>query len=213
MNNERYAVVVLNGFTQSDSKTLEKLLSSQCDLFACDGGANLLYQMKQIPKLILGDLDSIKSGVLTWFKSKGVEIEQFSPIKDNSDAELIFAKLSAKYDKIWVVGAVGKRFDHSLVNLFLLEKFPKLHYVSECEEIFLVDKKEELLGLLGRTVSILPLTSEVVVTLRGFEYPLTKGVLHRSSSKGLSNVVSHIRAEIEVEEGKVIVIACAEECI
>jgi len=213
MNNEMCAVVVLNGYSEADCKTMEKLNSCGYALYACDGGANLLYKMKLLPKVILGDLDSIKPEVLTWFENKGVEIERHSPIKESSDAELMFAKLSSKYSKIWAVGAVGKRFDHSLVNLFLLEKFPKLHYVSECEEIFLVEKNEELLGFSGRTVSILPLTSEAVVTLRGFEYPLTKGKLLRASSKGLSNVVSHIRAEIEVEEGKVIVIACSEECV
>ncbi|MCX5773544.1 MAG: thiamine diphosphokinase [Fusobacteria bacterium] len=202
----KIAVVVLNGYEIEDRDVLKEYVDKKFDIYACDGGANLLYQDKIVPKIILGDLDSIKIESLDWFEKQGVAIEKYSVVKDSSDAEILFEKISASYEEICVIGGLGKRFDHALVNIFLLEKFSKLRFVSKTEEIFCVKDHKKISGKSGKIISILSLSEESRLTLQGLIYPLQSEVLYRSSSRGLSNVIAQDIAQIDVERGCVMCI-------
>lgn len=202
------AIVVLNGFEKQDEEVLKSFISPQIDLFAADGGANLLYRLKLLPVAVYGDLDSIEPKGLLWLQEEKVEIKKFSPIKDASDGEIIFEALEKEYQRIYVVGALGKRWDHSLVNLFLLERFPKLIFITAQEQIQLAQSGDTVFfnEMVQKRVSVLPLTQEAVLSFEGFLYGKHHLRLERFRSQGLSNEVVTLAASIMVEAGKIIII-------
>jgi thiamine pyrophosphokinase len=55
-------------------------------------------------------------------------------------------------------------------------------------------------------VSVVPLGADAVVTLAGFDYPLTRGVLPAASCLGLGNFIDTAGAAIDVHKGAVAVL-------
>jgi preprotein translocase subunit SecY len=55
-----------------------------------------------------------------------------------------------------LIGGLGGRIDHLLTNLNLIFKFKNLMFVTEKERIFSIEKKAELTGLRGKTISFVP---------------------------------------------------------
>ena len=79
--------------------------------------------------------------------------------------------------------------------------------MDEYCEIFLIDKVTSFIKETGKTISLLALTPEVTgITITGFLYPLEKGSLKMSESKGISNIINDTRATIKVGKGKLLVI-------
>lgn len=112
-----------------------------------DGGANRLYDIRQdddnnddnyyIPNLIKGDLDSISSNVLEYYKKKGCEIIQdFDQDTNDLDKALQSvcewwnnninnnnATKKKKKIQIYIYGAFGGRFDQEMASIQALYKW------------------------------------------------------------------------------------------
>jgi thiamine pyrophosphokinase len=78
--------------------------------------------------------------------------------------------------------------------------------VSSTERIEIVGSKRILEDRKGATVSLLSTGEHARVTLKGFEYPLKDEIIRRGDSLGISNIVNSERAEIDLREGKLLMI-------
>ena len=202
------AFIFLNGEYSYGNDFLKKIIDKDTDIFCADGGTNYCIEMGYTPKCVYGDLDSIKPEILNKITEMGIKIEKFSPDKDFSDFELVLEKMGYEnYKKIYVVGALGKRIDFTLNNIFLMEKYNKLVILTEKEKIFFREKSFTIDGKAGKTLSMVSLDSAIEgITLKGFKYPLLDRYIKRDSSILMSNVILTDEAEVIFKKGKIVVI-------
>ncbi|WP_369715882.1 thiamine diphosphokinase [Leptotrichia alba] len=208
---EKY-VIFLNGEYNYSQNFIDKLVSKNSVCFCADGGANFAFRYEKIPKMIVGDLDSIDNEVLEFYRNKGVLIKKFPKDKDFTDFELIlteiekFEKDKNTLDKVFVVGGLGKRIDMTLSNLFLMEKYKNLVFLDENEEIFYVEKSFVLENKKGCEFSIIPLSDKVErLSLKGFKFEINRIDVERKISRLVSNIITNDRASVEFESGKLII--------
>ena len=206
-------VVFLNGEYNYSQKFMDKLISENTVCLCADGGANFAFRYGKVPKMIIGDLDSIEEKVLKFYKNENVLIKKFPKDKDFTDFELILKEIekieeNKNYlEKIFVVGGLGKRIDMTLSNLFIMEKYQNLVFLQEHEEVFYTEKPFVLKNKKGCEFSIIPISEKVEkLTLKGFKFETDKIDIKRESSRLVSNVVCENEASVEFESGKLIII-------
>ncbi len=206
------AIVFINGALQGKDKFYHQYINSQ-DFIACaDGGANYTYQLNIQPDLILGDLDSLKQKYKKYYQQQKVTFLEYPAQKDKTDTQLLLEYLiKEEYTEIIVFAALGNRIDHALANIYLLEELDlagvELKFVTPQESLELITDKKIISSQKGKTISLLPITSQVTgVYLSGFKYELKDGTFQRGSTLGVSNLIYSNRAEIKVETGKLLMI-------
>jgi len=180
-------------------------LKERSDIVICaDGGYGVAKSIGVRPDIVIGDLDSL-NGVKI---DEGIEVISFSVDKDYSDFELALNKaVGYSPDIVYVYGGLGGRIDHEITNIILLA-YAKVNmvFIEKDVEIYNVLKKLSLKDSKGCTVSLLPIGGNcTILNMEGFKYMLHNEVL-KPSSRGLSNVITKDEANIEIGDGKLIVV-------
>jgi thiamine pyrophosphokinase len=181
-------------------------------IIGADRAAFWLLQHHIIPDLAVGDFDSTTQKELSLVKKESKKIILFSSKKDFTDTELaINQAIKLKPKKVVIYGATGTRLDHSLANIFLLEKLSKYNIISSIKdlynEIFLVKDTFKLKNNKNFPfISILPLTNSITISLSGFVYNLNHQKIIQGQSLGVSNEVIKKISRIVIHQGKAIVI-------
>jgi thiamine pyrophosphokinase len=131
--------LVANGSIE-DLHSIRKLIRTYDQVIAVDGGVGHCYAMGVVPSLIVGDLDSASSDLLSLFPD--VPKQRYPVDKDETDLEIaIIEALKRGALAVTVFGATGNRVDHTLGNLFLLLKYPeKVKLETETEMIYAIEK-------------------------------------------------------------------------
>ena len=131
------AIIFLNGEYSYEKRFLNEIIDEKDIIFCADGGANYTYKYNIYPNYIIGDLDSIDTIVLDFYKKEMVKIIKFDPEKNYTDFELILHEIeryqrenSIIFDNIYVFGGLGKRLDMTLNNINLLEEYQNLTFFS-----------------------------------------------------------------------------------
>lgn len=199
-------LVFANGEFAAPPDLSERLASADM-LIAADGGAQHCRALDLVPDVIIGDLDSMSAKARADWEARGVEMISHPAEKDQTDLELalLYAK-KAGASSIAVLGALGRRWDHSIANLLLAahDQFDGIQIlILHGEQRMLVVKgRLRLPAAVGERVSLLPLGGEASgVATRGLKYPLNGETLPFGSSRGVSNVVVSADPEVEVESG------------
>ncbi len=200
------AVIFVNGDIP-DLKLVPTILSSEDYYVAADGGLNHLNRLSINPHLVVGDQDSVSVTERQYLTQSGVEIELAQIEKDESDLELAIQSVVKRgYSRILIVGALGKRLDHTLANIFLLA----LPLLQNCEvrlddgrvAVFLIQKETLILGKKGDLVSLIPINGPVSgVETEGLYYPLNEETLRPFYTRGISNHLLADRAMVKVRSG------------
>ena len=201
----KIAYVFFNGQLEGSREFYIKLIDEKKgDIYCADGGANHLEALGIFPLEIWGDLDSVTKEIIEKYRNNNVRIKKFPKDKDYTDGELILQHISKlSYDEIIIIGGLGGRIDHLLTNLNLIFKFKNLKFVTEKERIFSIEKKAELTGLRGKTISFVPFSEKVEgLTLEGFKYPLNKYILHQGDSICMSNIAVDDICKVTFDTGK-----------
>ncbi len=199
------AVILLNGHFDGDKAHFNSLFE-QSNIYCADGGANIAFFLEMTPKKIIGDMDSISSEAYDYFTEIGVVFEQYDKDKDFSDFELLLEDIGDQYERIYVLGGLGGRTDHSFFNLMLLEHFPNVHFISQSEEVFIVSDEVLIEEKEGMSLSIMPITELIHgVEISGVKFPLIGVDITRGSTRTLSNVIINSEAKVSIKDGKAIV--------
>lgn len=195
----KIALLILGG----ESSKKDFLLANGYDFVCCaDSGVDTAKSNNVIPHLAVGDFDSASQEGLLWAKSIGCEIIRHSPSKDESDGELSLTELKNRgYKTVKIIGAFGKRPDHTMFNLSWLhleEKLGlKMYYYCEGFEIQSVWGCHQINANPGTLVSIQPFFGKTRIKLSGFVYPFDD-VIEPGKTRTLSNVTKE-NPEIEIE--------------
>lgn len=187
-------LVILNGNFESDDFLKE--LSQKSSFVVCaDGGYRHAERAGIIPNVIVGDFDSLETSI------PKISVKSFPKNKNLTDGEIAVEEvLSQGIEEVIITCALGGRTDHEISNIMLLKRYPKAVIMGENVTIKGIGEKYILSGLIGKTVSIIPI-EESVVTLKGFLYPLEKKKLKLGTTLTMSNVVKSNLSEIIVSEG------------
>jgi thiamine pyrophosphokinase len=181
-------------------------------VIAADGGFAKALAAGARVDLVVGDLDSLDSAMREELARSGAEVRQYPAAKDWCDLELALDEaLNRKPDRIVILGALGRRLDHELTNIHLLERGLAAHVpvvlVDGRQSVCLVDARHEVCeAAIGDLVSLIPISESVRATTSGLAYPLRDEVLQRAASRGVSNVVSNLPVEVDVASGRLLVI-------
>lgn len=200
-------------FSGGNDSVSSNSFTDNADYIICaDSGIAHCYSLGLKADLWVGDFDSADYDK---YKPLSVtdktEIIKLNPVKDETDTEFALkCAVERGYNDITLIGAVGSRTDHSLANIFLMEKYcgdgVKIRIVNANNIIHLIsDDSIELVKGDMKYVSVLPLDT-VRVSNKGFIYPLDDRKLYRSSSLGISNELSGDDGIITISGGTALVI-------
>ncbi|MBM7556638.1 thiamine diphosphokinase [Halanaerobacter jeridensis] len=206
------AVIFLNGELKGDKEFYQNHIKDDDTIFCADGGAEYTYQLDLIPELILGDLDSISEEVIQFYQQHNIKFKRFPIEKDKSDTQLLLELvIDEGYEEVILFAALGKRFDHALANLYLLEGVFRenvdVKIITPNNHIEVIKGRKTIEEKAQKTVSFLPLSNEVTgVNLIGFKYELENGNLKRGETLGLSNIIEENEAQIKIITGTLLMI-------
>jgi thiamine pyrophosphokinase len=180
---------------------------------AADGGARFLMTAGVRPDVVVGDFDSLPASDVEQLIAAGVELARHPVRKDVTDGELaVDEALRRGAEAIVLVGALGA-LDHTLGHLAILWRLAgdginaRLAAPELTVRVFVAPAQTALQAPGGTRVSVVPLGSDALVTLDGFDYPLSPGVLPAQACLGLGNFVAPGGAAcITVHEGAVAVL-------
>jgi thiamine pyrophosphokinase len=205
------AAVVVNGAIEDYTWARSAILA--CDfVIAVDGGGNHLHAMGLFPDLVVGDLDSIAPAAKESFTEHGCVFMTFPSAKDESDLQLAMDHAASLHPRqIFLLGALGKRFDHAYGNVLLLNLFADrgIHafIVDETHEIQVITSRANFDGMVNDTLSLFSLTPETRgVATSGMVYPLKHESLYMGDTRGLSNIIKDPEASVSLETGRLLAI-------
>ncbi len=170
-------------------------------IIAADSGLDRCLEASIKPDMVVGDFDSVKSGV-----PKGVEVLRVKPEKDDTDTILAArTALERGYKELRFFCSFGGRVSHSLANLqtlvFLKRKKIGAAMFGENCVAFLLSKQTVRIPKFDGCLSVFALEKSALVSESGVKYPLSKRELSDAFPLGVSNEITADYAEISVHSG------------
>lgn len=211
INQNQRAIIFVNG-ELCNPEALRQFLQQEDTFIAADGGVYHLLGLGLLPKVLIGDLDSVAPEDLPGLETLGVEILRYPVDKDETDLELALQyALAHGFRAIRIVAGLGGRLDQTLGNLFLLSKRElegcDIRLDDGCEEVLLIQKQAILEGEPGDRISLLPLGETARgVTVEGLKYPLSQETLWADRTRGISNEMISNQALISLKHGQLLCI-------
>ncbi|MFZ4592478.1 MAG: thiamine diphosphokinase [Ignavibacteria bacterium] len=196
-------ILFLNGDLPS-VKSIKKYCKPGDYVICADGGANGIAKSGIVPNIILGDLDSITTANLNYFRKKGVEIRKISE-QDTTDFEkALFYILENNLNNLIVFGAVSSRPDHTLNNFSILKRYYKILDVKMIDkefEIFYVKNNVSFKSVPGKTVSFMAMPVAKGITTKGLKYSLKNETLEFGIREGTLNKTSAKTVNLSFKSG------------
>lgn len=178
---------------------------------AADSGLLAAEALGVRPHIIVGDFDSL--GYVP--QAPGAELIRVPAEKDETDTQLaVRIALERGADRLLIIGGFGGRADHTLANLYLLEKLakegvPARMVNGKTRARFLLSGTEEIeRDPRFRYLSLFCAESEATgVCVEGCKYPLRDASLSRSNpTLAVSNEITEDTARVTVRSGGVWII-------
>lgn len=177
-------------------------------VICADGGFDTALRFGISPDLLVGDFDSIRSGL-----PENVETVRLEKEKDDTDTmAAVKIAIHRGYRDFLLLGALGGRLDHSIANLYILQYLAgqgcrAMISGGGCRAFLLNGGRLTLSGLLGATVSVFPFgTASCTLSYEGMKYPLTEARLSAAQPIGVSNVLIAQDAKITVHDGNALIL-------
>lgn len=174
-----------------------------------DRGAYWLIRNGIVPDVAIGDFDSVRSSELRAIKQKVKRVKIYPKAKDYTDTELALTHaIKLRPREVVIYGAAGSRLDHVMATVYLLEKLGGKGLIrDERNEVRLVCGQMTVLNdARYRYVSLLPVDEEIEVTLKGFHYNVSRAVIGRGVTRGVSNELTGEKGTITLHRGRALVI-------
>jgi thiamine pyrophosphokinase len=166
-------VIIADGEFPSHPVPLEYLRNAE-KIICCDGSAENLVNAGFIPDAIVGDMDSLGRELACRFADRIFADEN----QDTNDlTKAVKWCRESGYTDIVILGATGKREDHTIGNISLLAEYSKFINVRMVTDtgIFLpFHETSRIKSARGQQVSIFSINPETVITSDGLKYPLSR---------------------------------------
>lgn len=196
--------LIISGGNRVRRETLLENIKDRYIVVA-DGGIKNLIGTDIIPDEVLGDFDSIDEEGKSFIEKNNIKIEKYPSRKDFTDTELCLEVLLKKGAvDIIILGATGTRLDHMFSSMFLLERLKKESvagkFIDDYNEVsFISNETVEVKKNKYKYLSIVPVSKEVCLTLKGTEYEVENLKFNRFTTIAVSNEVKDEVAKIEID--------------
>lgn len=176
-----------------------------------DYGIKNFIDLEILPDLIIGDLDSSDEECKKFIEDKKIKLIKLNTRKDFTDSESALSYLiENKYDEITLLSVTGSRLDHTLSNIFLLEKYfdkAKIKIVDNNNEIYYIEEGEYILYKDNyKYLSIISISDKILLSSQGLSYEVKNSTINRAASLGVSNEIIDEKAKIILHKGKALII-------
>lgn len=168
-------------------------LLDEADMIACcDSAAETLAASGREPGLVVGDLDSISAEIKQRYADR---IVVCSGQDDNDLTKTFHEVLRLHPSVIHILGATGRREDHTLGNISLLADYQKeapqcqIDLVSDYGRFVAASGQRTFTSVPGQEVSIFAFDHSLRMTATGLQYPLD-GVVFDTLWKASLNVAT-----------------------
>jgi len=141
-------------------------------IICCDGSTENLILAGFEPVAIIGDMDSLSEDLANRFTDR-IFIDESQDTNDLTKAVIWCSGMG--YNDLVIVGATGKREDHTIGNISLLAEYAKDVNVIMVTDtgVFLPFLKSSVISSFkGQQVSIFSLDTETEVSSHDLRYPL-----------------------------------------
>ena len=173
---EQPVVILANGDFPSHEVPLGKLQDANT-IICCDGAVNNLVENGMEPHYILGDLDSISDNLRNNYIDRIINL----PNQDENDLRkvMVWAEQN-RTKKASILGATGKRDDHSLANIFTLLQYPsqvEMTIYTDHGIFSVVENEEKFDSFKGQQISLFATDQSIEVTSRDLKYNMKNKLL------------------------------------
>lgn len=150
------------------------LLRSGLRIVCCDGAANRLISSGIIPAVIIGDMDSLDTGLQEIYSERIIWVSD----QETNDLTKAFThSLTLLPSKIFILGATGYREDHTLGNISLLSQYretalTEIEMITNTGKFIPINKTHTFFAHAGSRVSVFSLDSDIKISSSGLKYPL-----------------------------------------
>lgn len=184
-----HALIIGGGIPPKKELLEQEMAKAQLHIGA-DSGGHVYLGYGHRPDIVIGDLDSF-----VYTRHEGVQVLEVAD-QDSNDLEkcLDYAcKQGAR--SVTVLGATGKRFDHTIKNLSVMRRyfsiFDDIRFKDNHGELFLTESPYSPGLPVGAGISFLPVEGPVTnFSSTGVKYPLTQGTLAMGVQDGTSNEIT-----------------------
>lgn len=195
---------------------IDRHLEDSC-IIAVDKGLESCRKLGIIPDIVVGDFDSANSKVVAYYRKlakikTGMQFVNLETHKDFTDTHVgILHAMEIGAENIYIVGATGTRIDHTMANIGLLkvccDKGVNAWIEDDHNLITMISEGRQINKIEGYDyISFVPYGGVVTgVTLTGFEYNVQDRTFEIADSLGISNKIVSDDAQIEMEQGYMIV--------
>lgn len=208
------AVIVGNGQFPKKEYPLYLLESADC-VVCCDGALDTYLRHcsgrnLRRPDVVVGDMDSLSKKTAERFRDIAVKIDE-QETNDQSKAFHYILEHFPDVDTIHILGATGKREDHTIGNLSLLMEYAREMCRQDCGRTISVDIVSDWSTAFaitdsctldvgeGRSVSIICPDNSLNIKSEGLVWPtdnvvfdnLWQATLNRASADRISLTFSH----------------------
>jgi thiamine pyrophosphokinase len=143
-------------------------------IICCDGSAGNLISVGYIPEAIVGDMDSLSDELAERFRDRSFRVVN----QENNDLTKAVNWCAERgYNDIVIVGATGKREDHTLGNISLLAEYIKsvnIFMVTDSGILIPFMKSCKVSSSKGQQISIFSINPETIASSTGLKYPLMR---------------------------------------
>ncbi|GHU93835.1 thiamine pyrophosphokinase [Bacteroidia bacterium] len=154
-----------------------QILQEAKTIVCCDGATETLLQNHLSPTAIVGDMDSLSAARRKQFAAI---IHQVTEQDTNDLTKAVNFCKQQNYGDITILGATGKREDHTLGNISLLAQYAahtNVQLITNYGIFVALHQSATLESRAGQQVSLFALQSDAKITTRGLRYPLQNRTL------------------------------------
>lgn len=196
-------VILANGSFPEEEIPLRILRRAE-RIIACDGAVEALIRTGIEPDFIVGDLDSLSPDLTRRYQ----DCLRHDPDQETNDlTKSVRFALENGWNKMAILGATGKREDHTLGNISLLASYQKEAEVSMFTDygVFVpMDKPCTFESFPRQQVSIFSMRSSTLVTTKGLKYPLQSAPL-TAWWQGTLNEATGASFDLLIDSGDLVV--------
>lgn len=170
-------------------KLTDTIVQENCDYIGVDKGALSLARNGISMACAIGDFDSIHPEDMALIRKYSRQVITLNPIKDDTDGQAAIEKaIELGYETMEMIGGLGGRIDHELINLRLAMQYPGRLIIKDERNLIMAYPE----GIHPVTKGEYPYfsfftDSQAVLTLQGFVYPLEKRVITYTDLYTVSN--------------------------
>lgn len=181
-------------------------LEKAARIVCCDGAALALVRHGMTPNVIVGDLDSLPEDFRKRYKECLIHVEEQ---EDNDLTKAFRYCMEQNWKNIVILGATGKREDHTLGNLSLLADYSleteKISLVTDHGIFIAIHKSGTFESFPGEQISLFAMDPDTFVSSENLKYPMNKYHLRRWWQATLNEALSE-NFSLDFEEGKTLLL-------